>query len=148
MSSRRPVAYLSLGGNEKVELPIHAAGHVYDVMVDPRMESVQQEAVNNKLGYMTPELKRLVMAVGFGRPPGIDDTPTNTAQRRGPSQPDLIKYSSPEEDMLMPSKGSDSGPSNDRDDDRSGHVVQKEPKMMIRKKGKVQQKKALFSKKR
>lgn len=147
MSSRRPIAYLSLGGNEKVELPIHAAGHVYDVMVDPRLESVQ-EGVNKKLGYMTPELKRLVMAVGFGRAPGIDDTPTNTAHFNGPSQPDLIKYSSPEEDMLVPSKGSDSKPSGDRDDDRSAHVVQKEPRMTIRRKGKVQQKKALFSKKR
>jgi len=148
MSSRRPVAYLSLGGNEKVELPIHAAGHVYDVMVDPRLESIQSEGINNKLGYMTPELKRIVMTVGFGRPSGADDTATNTAQRRGPSQPDMIKYSSPEEDMLVPSKGSSSDPADDKDDDRSGHVTQREPKMLIRKKGKVQQKKALFSKKR
>ena len=146
MSSRRPIAYLSLGGSDKVELPIHAVGHVYDVMVDPRLESVQQEAVNNKLGYMTPELKRLVMTVGFGRDVQADETPTNTPNSSS-RLPNLHKYSAPEEEFLGPAKGGEPDPSN-KDDDRSSHVTQREPKILVRKKGRLRQKTALFSKKR
>ena len=99
LASKRPLAYLSMGGYDQIELPVHAVGHVYDVMVDPKLESGQLaeakgrcNAVDNTLGYLSPEMKRLVMTVGFGRPPGADDTPINKPKFRGPQQPDLIGY--------------------------------------------------------
>jgi len=145
MASRSPMAYLSIGGSEGVELPIHAMGHVYDVMVDPSLESVQ-EGVNAKLGYLTPELKRLVMSVGFGRVPHYDDTPSNSANFNGRQTPDLDSYGS-EEDMLVPSSAKNSDPS-DKDDDRSGHISPKEPKISIRKNGKLKQKRVLLGRQR
>lgn len=102
LSSRRPIAFLSMGGHKSVELPVHAVGHVYDVMVDATLESTQysEAPMSSKL---TPELQRLVMTVGFGRRPDDVDTKKNSAHFRGPTQPDLIGYtSSPEEDMLSP----------------------------------------------
>lgn len=146
MSSRRPIAFLDLGNGEKVELPIHAAGHVYDVMVDPRLES-KQAGLHERKGTrpgrsaLTPQMKRLVMTVGFGRTPGIDDTPTNSAHFKGPTQPDLTGYSSSsEEDMIAPKgKGGD--------DDRSSHVVPDEPKVRVRKNGIVKKKTVLLGRK-
>ena len=102
LSSRRPIAFLKIGRQNGVELPIHAVGHVYDVMLDATLESNQysEAPMSSKL---TPELKRLVMTVGFGRRPGDVDTKKNSAHFRGPTQPDLIGYQSvPEEDMLGP----------------------------------------------
>jgi len=149
MSSRSPLAYLNIGGSDGVELPIHAMGHVYDVMVDPSLESIQQEGVNAKLGYLTPELKRLVMTIGFGRLPGSDDAPSNSAEFVGPELPDLKGYSSAgsDEDMLVPSSAKDSDPS-DRDDDRSAYVAQKEPKVKVRSNGKLKQKTVLLGRRR
>ena len=138
MSSRRPIAYLSLGGNDKIELPIHAVGHVYDVMVDPNLESVRpqqsQQLTERVRSSLTPQMKRLVMAIGFGRPPGADDTPTNTAKFTGPDQPDLMGYTSggPEEDQLVPppEKGDD------------------EPKVRVRQNGAVKKKTVILSKRK
>lgn len=115
LSSRRALVYLSLGGHEKIELPVHAVGHVYDVMVDPKLESAQYSETELTTALPT-ELKRLVMAIGFGRPPGENDTKKNTAHFKGPAQPDLHGYAGveedPEEDMLNPpsSKPEQDGP--------------------------------------
>jgi hypothetical protein len=151
MSSRRPIAYLSLGNNEKVELPIHAVGHVYDVMVDPNLESVNQPlAERAPRSSMTTQMKRLVMTIGFGREPGMDDEPTNSPNAAQPVRPDLHKYSAPEEDMLAPpqkSKGGDSSPTGDDDDDRKGQMVQREPKVRVRKNGIVKKKTVLLGRK-
>lgn len=100
LASKRPLVYLSMGGYDQIELPIHAVGHVYDVMVDPQLESRElheqrgksSKVVNNTLGYLSPEMKRLVMTIGFGRHPGQDDTPSNKAHFRGPKQPDMHGY--------------------------------------------------------
>lgn len=147
MSSRRPIAYLSIGGNEKVELPIHAIGHVYDVMVDPSLESVQRPApLLERKSVMTVQMRRLLNTVGFGRYPGSDETPTNSPNFNGPEQPDLMGYaSSPEEDMLAPPRGKKA--SDGADDDRTGHVAPREPKIRIRKNGAVKKKTVLLGKK-
>jgi len=154
MSSRRPIAYLNLGNNEKVELPIHAVGHVYDVMVDPNLESREQRraplAERAPRSSMTTQMKRLVMTIGFGREPGTDDEPTNSAHASPSARPSLHKYSSPEEDMLAPpprSNGGDVDPTGDDDDDRKGQMVQREPKVLVRKNGRVKKKTVLLGRK-
>lgn len=147
LSSRRPIAYLNLGNNEKVELPIHAVGHVYDVMVDPSLESrrIARKPLAERRSSMSPQMKRLVMTIGFGRPPGGDDTPTNSPSAGQPVRPDLHKYSSPEEDMLVPSKGEK--PSDGGDDDRTSHIASDEPKIRVRKNGAVKKKTVLLGRK-
>lgn len=84
LASKQPLAYLSMGEYDQIELPVHAVGHVYDVMVDPKFESGalsesngKARTIDNTLGYLAPEVKRLVMTIGFGRTPGQDDTPVN-----------------------------------------------------------------------
>jgi hypothetical protein len=168
LASKRPIAYLSMGGESQIELPIHAVGHVYDVMVDPKLESarpfiererwVSQDAVgspyqpadnikpvDNTTGYKNSELKRLVMTVGFGRSPNQDDTKKNTANFRGPGQPDLHGYTDvkvnakggrkseaaqdQDDDMLVPKSAK---PTDKPDDDRRTHVGTAEPKMTVR----------------
>ena len=135
MSSRRPIAYLKIGDNERVELPIHAVGHVYDVMVDPSMESRddRRPQLRERKTSLTPTMKRIMNTVGFGRLPGQDDTPTNSANFVGPGLPDLVGYGNePEEDMLAPPAGKRSS---GRDDDRTAHVAPDEPTVKVRKNG-------------
>jgi len=141
LASKRAIAYLSMGGQDQIELPVHAVGHVYDVMVDPKLESTRPfdearataKPIDNKTGYKNSELKRLVMTVGFGRAPHEDDTPKNTARFKGPDQPDLHGYtdvkvgskggsktdSLENRDMLMPKSAE---PTDSPDDDRTSHV--------------------------
>jgi len=97
LSSKRPLVYLSMGGADQIEIPVHAVGHVYDVMADHQLESSQytEKRLSSKL---SPELQRLVMTVGFGRPPGSNDTKKNSAHFKGPTQPDLIGYAGVEDD--------------------------------------------------
>ena len=97
LSSRRPLVYLSIGGHEQIELPVHAIGHVYDVMSDPKMESAQYSETPMS-SALSPELKRLVMTIGFGRVPGADDTAGNSAHFTGPTQPDFNGYSGIQDD--------------------------------------------------
>jgi len=103
MSSRTPILYAKMGGRDQIEVPVHALGHIYDVMTSPRLEQVEAK----KRSELPPEFQRLVMAVGFGRLPGIDDTPTNTKHFKGPKLPDLHGYagvgesSESEEDKLV-----------------------------------------------
>jgi hypothetical protein len=152
LASKRPIAYLSMGGQGQIELPVHAVGHVYDVMVDPKLESARpfEEAkgaskpIDNKTGYKNSNLKRLVMAVGFGRTPSEDDTPKNTAKFRGPDQPDLHGYTDVKvskssgsktdavesnDDMLMPKSAK---PTDKPGDDRTSHVTTVPPKVKVR----------------
>jgi len=152
MSSKSPVAYLSMGGHDAIELPVHAIGHVYDVMVDPALESKAPSHVSAVTG-LPPSIHRLVMAIGFGRDPDYGETPTNSPKFRG-GGPDLNKYSQPlntskddEEDMLVPPSAKDKAPSGKKGDDRSTHVSPKEPSVRVSIDGKTSQKKVLLARK-
>lgn len=125
MSSKSPLAYLAMGGHDSIELPIHAIGHVYDVMVDPKLES-RAAPVTAKMAGLPPEISRLVMAVGFGRNPDQDETSKkNSPKFKGPALPDLKGYrplntdkTEGEEDMLVP-------------DDKTSTVSTKEPRVSL-----------------
>lgn len=130
VASKSPMGYLSIGGHDGIELPVHAIGHVFDVMVDPALES-KATPVTAKQAGLPPEMARLVMTVGFGRPPGEQfSTPKNGPKFKG-NGPDLIGYGSkPEEDMLVPKSAKDKAPSS-RGDDRAIHTDTSEPKRVL-----------------
>jgi len=104
VSTSQPILYLKMGNREQVEVPVHAIGHIYDVMLTPSLE--HKHGLQEGSG-LPNEIRRLVMAVGFGRAPGDGDTPTNARHFSGPTQPDLIGYSGvldDEDQLVKPSK--------------------------------------------
>lgn len=103
VSTSQPILYLQMGNREQVEVPVHAIGHIYDVMLTPSLE--HKDELQERSGIPN-EIRRLVMAVGFGRAPGDGDTPTNTRHFMGPSQPDLIGYTGAldDEDQIIDPK--------------------------------------------
>jgi len=130
VSSKSPMGYLSIGGHDGIELPVHAIGHVFDVMVDPALES-KATTVTAKHAGLPPEMARLVMTVGFGRPPGEQfATPTNGPKFKGSHVPDMHGYRSPAEDMLVPKGAKDKAPSG-KGDDRAIHTDTSEPKRVL-----------------
>jgi hypothetical protein len=114
VASGSPMAYLSIGGHDGIELPVHAVGHVYDVMVDPALESKQSsgpKTVTRAMVGVSPQISKLVMAVGFGHSPDVDGTtPTNSPKFKGQHVANLHGYSASkpveategDEDMLVP----------------------------------------------
>ena len=155
MSSKSPVAYLSMGGHDAIELPVHAIGHVYDVMVDPRLESKQAPSHVSAVTGLPPAIHRLVMAVGFGRDPDYGETPSDSPKFKGAKTPDLTKYSSPlntskedeKEDMMVPPSAKNSAATGKKGDDRSSHVSSDEPNVRVNLDGKPSQKKVLLGRK-
>jgi hypothetical protein len=131
VASKSPMAYLTIGGHDGVELPVHAIGHVYDVMIDPALESKALPLTAKQAG-LPPEIARLVMTVGFGRPPEEPwDTPTNGPKFKGRTTPNTIRYSRGEdEDMLVPKSAKDKAPAG-KGDDRSIHTDTNEPKRIL-----------------
>jgi hypothetical protein len=132
MSSKSPVAYLSMGGHDSIELPIHAIGHVYDVMVDPKLEAKAMPVTAKQAG-LPNEIKRLVMAVGFGRDPDYGDSSNNTAKFRGRKLPDMNSYRKVEgdEDMVIPPGAKNKAPTGGKGDDRTSHVSPAEPRVSL-----------------
>jgi hypothetical protein len=116
VSSKSPMAYLSMGGHDGIELPVHAIGHVFDVMIDPALESKQMSkptTVNRALAGLPPQISKLVMTVGFGQPPEVDQaTPSDSLKFKGSrvanlqgysgSKPTEASESEDDEDMLVP----------------------------------------------
>lgn len=84
VSSRRAIAHVTIGGRDGVELPIHAVGHVYDVMTSSDADEAGHidEAVKKR--YPSVQYHRRVNAVGFGRWPSEDDAPSNSPHFRDP----------------------------------------------------------------
>lgn len=80
LASRRPLVYLTIGGYESVELPVHTLGHIFDLPKKPKNESKEHKQDNKSLGYMAPDIMKLVNAVGFGSLPigfgRADDLPS------------------------------------------------------------------------
>jgi len=115
LASRRPLVYLTLGGYESVELPIHTLGHLFDLTKKPKMEAKEQE---KPVGYLTPELNRLVNVIGFGR---VDDLPSeiqksvygDKAQDRKASRhaEEDVEGDETEEDFLKPPEDDGDDPS-------------------------------------
>lgn len=138
--TRRPIASVTIGGHEGVELPIHALGHVYDVMTDQKMESLDQfSSPIRRTVELDPDLKRLVNAVGFGRDPRYDETEVNSPKFKGSHQPDVIAYGESEEE------GEEEEDFIGDPDER--RVVKDEPRVKVRtKSGDKKSKKVLFSK--
>jgi hypothetical protein len=112
VSSKSPMAYLSIGGHDGIELPVHAIGHVFDVMVDPALESKQTSrptTVNRTMAGRPLEISRQLMTVGFGQPPdGDSGTPSNSPHHKpghvrhtqgASSKPESVEGN---EDMLVP----------------------------------------------
>lgn len=111
VSSKSPMAYLSMGGHDGIELPVHAVGHVFDVMVDPALESKQTSkptTINRALAGLPPQISKLVMTVGFGQSPDTDAaTPTNSPHHKAGGVRYMQGYGSKPEateddDMLVP----------------------------------------------
>jgi hypothetical protein len=126
VASKSPMAYLSMGGHDGIELPVHAIGHVYDVMIDPALESKATTITPEQAG-LPLQIKKLVMAVGFGRPHLEPwETPSN-----GPHGPHS-KGKSPTEatdDMLVP-KSAKKMPGG-KGDDRTIHTTTGEPPQVL-----------------
>jgi len=148
MSSKSPVAYLSMGGHDAIELPVHAIGHVYDVMVDPSLESKQQLEARQTPSHVSavtglpPAIHRLVMAVGFGRDPDYGETPTDSPMfRKRPGS------GSEDEDMMVPPSAKNDAPTGRKGDDRSAHVSSGEPSVRVNLDGKPSQKRVLLGRK-
>lgn len=131
VASKSPMAYLSMGGHDGIELPVHAIGHVYDVMIDPALESKATPLTSSQAG-LPPQIARLVMTLGFGRPPGEGDvTPTNGPRFRGKGMPDSHGTTLPvEDDMLVPKSAKDKAPKG-KGDDRTIHTATGEPKKVL-----------------
>ena len=127
VASKSPMAYLSMGGHDGIELPVHAIGHVYDVMIDPALESKATTITAAQAG-LPLHIKKLVMAVGFGRPHLEPwETPSN-----GPHGPHS-KGKAPTEatdDMLVPKSAKDKAPGG-KGDDRTIHTSTGEPPKVL-----------------
>ena len=73
LSTKNPIAYLQVGEHSGVQLPIHAIGHLYDVMVSERKEEPPKAP---SLSY-----QRLMNTVGFSSEMPQHDTPHNHPTR-------------------------------------------------------------------
>ncbi len=73
LSTKNPVAYLQIGEYSGVQLPIHAIGHLFDVMVS---EAEEEKPKAPSLGY-----QRLMNTIGFASELPQHDTPTNHPTR-------------------------------------------------------------------
>jgi hypothetical protein len=135
LSTKRPIAYLSVGGFEGVELPVHMLGTIFDVSGSQDQKAANESAVDDKLGYLGPELKRIIMAVGFGRVPGVDDTNSNTANWSpdGTERPDPYIPSPHEgdEDMISSPETMDPSQSDDRFVKRQKQEPDNKPKLVL-----------------
>lgn len=154
MSSKSPMAFLSIGGHDGIELPIHAVGHVYDVMVDPALESKDSGKARDVMpsDVTSPlNVSRKLGTVGFGRPHGEPwVTPRNGPNFKQPKdQPNwLMPSSESEEDMMVPpSAKSGKAPSSSKGDDRSTHVGSKEPSIRVSIDGNSEKKTILLGRK-
>lgn len=126
VASKSPMAYLSMGGHDGIELPVHAIGHVYDVMIDPALESKAAVVTSRHVG-LPPQIAKLVTTIGFGRPHLEPwDTPTNGphGQRSKGKVPTEAT-----DDMLVP-KSAKKMPGG-KDDDRSIHTSTGEPPRVL-----------------
>lgn len=125
VASKSPMAYLSMGGHDGIELPVHAIGHVYDVMIDPALESMATPVTSNQAG-LPLQIKKLVMAVGFGRPHLEPwETPNNGPKFKGKSG--AVEAT---DDMLVPKSAKDKAPVG-KGDDRTIHTSTGEPPRVL-----------------
>lgn len=126
VASKSPMAYLSMGGHDGIELPVHAIGHVYDVMIDPALESKATAVTSRQVG-LPPQIAKLVSTIGFGRPHLEPwETPSN-----GPHGPHSRGKAPTEatDDMLVP-KSAKKMPGG-KDDDRTIHTSTGEPPKVL-----------------
>lgn len=129
LSTKRPVAYIALGDYEGIELPVHMLGTVFDISgskdqkVESKKKPEKKAPIDSNTGYLGPEFKRLIMAVGFGRVPGQDDTDRDSpnwvpdgSEMDGTDSPD--PYIPPahegEEDMISSPEAMDPSQPDDR----------------------------------
>jgi hypothetical protein len=130
VASKSPMAYLSMGGHDGIELPVHAIGHVYDVMIDPALESKKVSLPPDiaKEVSLPHHIKKVMATVGFGRPHLEPwETPSN-----GPHGPNS-KGKAPTEatdDMLVPKSAKDKAPGK-KGDDRTIHTSTGEPPKVL-----------------
>jgi len=137
LATKRPIAFLSLGEYEGVELPLHMLGTAFEVLSTGKPKATgESKAVDDRLGYLGPELKRIIMAVGFGRKPGDDDTSTNTANWApdGTERPD--PYIPPatgegDEDMISSPETTDPTQKDDRFIKRRKPEDDSQPKLVL-----------------
>jgi hypothetical protein len=73
MSAKHPLGYLQIGQYSGVQLPMHAIGHLFDVMVSEAKEKLPE--------YPTLDYQRLVNTIGFGHVMPQQDTPNNHPTR-------------------------------------------------------------------
>lgn len=73
LSTKSPLAYIQIGEYSGVQLPIHAIGHLFDVMVSEAKEETPKAP---KLGY-----QRLMNTIGFSSEIPQHDTPNNHPTR-------------------------------------------------------------------
>lgn len=158
VSSRSPMVYMAMNGADGIELPVHAIGHVYDVMLSPAMEDATPIAIRISRSSLPPELSRLVGAIGLSMPAaenmhhhGRGETETNSPHFRGRPLPDLNRYGSiitassddeADEDMLVPKAVDPKGHDGHRRhaqkkhaggaDDRRSHIADAEPEIITR----------------
>lgn len=63
LSSRRPIAFVTIGDYNGIELPIHMMGHFYDVdKVKPKTEAIAEA----KKSAMPSAFKKIMQVVGMG----------------------------------------------------------------------------------
>ena len=87
LSSRRPIAFVTIGDFNGIELPIHMMGSFYDVDKAIKKESIDEAKKAKSKSKLTPEFAKIMLAVGmgdpgnsplgFGRAPGADNTPSD-----------------------------------------------------------------------
>lgn len=155
MSSKSPMAFLSMGGHDGIELPIHAVGHVYDVMVDPALESKDSGKARDVIpkDILSPlNQARKLGTVGFGRPHGepwvtAKNGPNFNMQRNQPNW-SIPSAAAGEEDMMVPpSAKSGKAPTAKKGDDRSAHLAPSEPSVRVSIDGTTQKKTVLLGRK-
>jgi hypothetical protein len=154
VSSKSPMAYLSIGGHDGIELPVHAVGHVYDVMIDPALESKNPGKARDVMpkDVLHPlNIARKTMTVGFGRPhaePWVTakNGPNFKSQDTGPDWT-LPSSKESEEDMVVPPSAKEKAPSKKKGDDRSTHVAPDEPSLRVSIDGHTEKKTVLLGRK-
>jgi hypothetical protein len=99
LATNRPIVYVAMGNYDGVELPVHAIGHVFEISATAEEPKTKQESkmIDATLGYLSPEMKRLVHAIGFGRDSGADEVPGNSPHSRDKEEEEI----EPAEDMVM-----------------------------------------------
>lgn len=154
MSSKSPMAFLSIGGHDGIELPIHAVGHVYDVMIDPALESKDQGKARDVMpkDIESPlNTARKMGTVGFGRPHGepwvTKKNGPNFDQQRNQLNWALPSADSEEDMMVPPSAKKDGKAPTGKGDDRATHVGSKEPSIRVSIDGNTEKKTVLLGRK-